>query len=318
MISFKKRLVQAPLAGYSCAPFRELAEFWGKPDFCCSEMLSAQHIYSKGMQRKRYTYKSPNEGLLCVQLAGEKPEVLAYAAQKALSWGADLIDLNCGCPKDKIRKKSLGSRLLENPERLYTLVSAIKAAVDVPVLVKIRVDHQSGDSYNKDVAQAIESAGADAMTVHGRHWTDHYGIPVSYQDIAFIKDLVNIPVIANGDIKDTASAKKMFEETNCDALMIARASVGQPWLFEQISQELEGHIYTPPSLPEIGAVFLTHVRGLIDLDCEKIGILESRKLGKYYARNYLNHSNFPIEISQVSTYDELKNIVNKYFGEKTS
>lgn len=313
MLTFKKKLIQAPLAGYSCAPFRELAEQWGSPDFCCSEMLSAQHLHHNANHRKRYRYKSPYEGLLCVQLAGDQPEVLASAAQKAVSWGADLIDLNCGCPKPKIRKKALGSCLLADSERLYTLVSALKKATNVPTLVKIRVDHQSGDSYNQDVAQAIEAAGADALTVHGRHWTDDYGVAVSYHDIAQIKDIVKIPVIGNGDVKDTDSAQKMFSETGCDAVMIARASVGQPWLFEKIYQELQGNVYTPPSLEEIGELFLTHVRGLINLDCEKIGVYESRKLGKYYARNYLNHTRFVHEISEVSTYKELIQIVKKYF-----
>lgn len=313
MLTFNRKLIQAPLAGYSCAPFRELATRLGNPDFCCSEMLSAQHIHHHGTQRLRYRHKSPNEGKLCVQLAGDNPEVLASAAQIAVTWGADYIDLNCGCPKPKIRKKSLGSRLLEDSERLYEIVSTIKKVISVPVLVKIRVDHQSGDSFNKEVAQAIESGGADAITVHGRHWTDDYGTPVSYQDIAQIKDLVKIPIIANGDIKDTESAKKMFAETNCDALMIARASVGQPWIFEQIYQELHGNLYIPPSTSEIGKFFLSHVRGLIELGTEKTALYESRKLGKYYARNRFNHTTYADEISSICTYEDLVVIVKKYF-----
>lgn len=313
MLTFKKKLIQGPLAGYSCAPFRVLAEQWGKPDFCCSEMLSAQHIYSKTPQKPRYRYKSPDEGLLCVQLAGDKPEVLTYAAQQAVSWGANFIDLNCGCPKPKIRKKRLGSHLLADSEHLYQLVSALKAAVDIPVFIKIRIDADSGDNYNQEVAQAIESGGASAITVHGRHWTHGYDVSVSYHDIAQIKVNVKIPVIGNGDIHDTASAQKMFAETGCDAVMIARAGVGQPWLFEKIHQELQGKIYTPPSLPEIGEIFLKHIQGLIELDCEKIAILESRKLGKYYFRNHPGKHTFCLELSEISTYDDLKRLVDNYF-----
>src|SRR6185437_2305512 len=117
-------------------------------------------------------------------LAGDEAHILAYAAQQAVNWGADLIDLNCGCPQPKIRKKNFGSRLLSNSEHLYRLVSALKAAVTIPVLVKIRVDANSSDRYNQDVVQAIEAAGADTLTVHGRHWTHDYDIPVSYHDIA--------------------------------------------------------------------------------------------------------------------------------------
>lgn len=310
---FKKKLIQAPLAGYSCAPFRVLAEHWGKPDFCCSEMLSAHHIFSGARQGKRYQYKSPDEGRLCVQLAGDEAHILAYAAQQAVTWGADLIDLNCGCPQPKIRKKNFGSRLLSDSQHLYDLVAALKAAVKVPVSVKIRVDAESGDRYNQDAAQAIEAAGADALTVHGRHWTHDYDIPVSYRDIAMIKDIVKIPVIGNGDITDTASAKKMIAETGCDAVMIARASVGQPWLFEKIHQEMQGLIFTPPNLREIGEIFLAHVRGLIELEGEKNALLQSRKLGKYYARDYFDRIAFLQAMGQVKTYNGLAEIVKNYF-----
>ena len=313
MLTFKSKLIQAPLAGYSCAPFRVLAEQWGKPDFCCSEMLSAHHIFSGARQKERYHYKSPNEGRLCVQLAGDEAHILAYAAQQAVSWGADLIDLNCGCPQPKIRKKNFGSRLLSNSQHLFNLVSALKAAVNVPVLVKIRVDAQSGDHYNQEIALAIESAGADALTVHGRHWTHDYDIPVSYHDIAVIKDTVKISVIGNGDITDTASAQKMFAETGCDAVMIARASVGQPWLFDQIHQELQGNVFTPPSLTEIGEIFLEHVRGLMALENEKSAILQSRSLGKYYARNYFDRIPFLQSMGKINAYDDLAQLVNHYF-----
>lgn len=312
---FNKRLIQGPLAGYSCAPFRALAEKWGSPDFCYSEMLSAQHIFSGVTQRKRYSYKSSKEKLLCVQLASDRPEELVYAAKKAIhEWGANLIDLNCGCPQPKIRKKYLGSKLLADSERLYKLVHTLKQNVCVPVIVKIRVDNQSGESFNKEVAIAIESAGADAITVHGRHWTEDYDIPVSYKDIAQIKDIVKIPVIGNGDIKDTESARKMFAETGCDAIMISRASVGQPWLFEQIYQELQGNVYQPPNLVKIGEIFLEHVQGLIKLEGEKIAILQSRKLGKYYARNHFDTVCFLQQMNQVNDYVALQVLIKEYFS----
>lgn len=311
---FKKKLIQAPLAGYSCAPFRVLAQQWGQPDYCYTEMLSANAIASGNTQQKRYRYKSPHEGLLCAQLAGDKPEILAYAAQQAVSWGANLIDLNCGCPQPKIRKKNFGSSLLSNSEHLYQLVLALKKSVSVPVLVKIRVDSDSKDNFNRDIALAIESAGADAITVHGRHWTQDYDVAVSYQDIAQIKSFVKIPVIGNGDIYDAASAKKMFDETHCDAVMIARASVGQPWIFEQIHQELKGGIFTPPTIVEIGNIFLEHVRGLMELENERTAILQSRKFVKYYFKKYIDYADFFPKISQVNTYDDLTRLIKTYIS----
>ena len=298
---FAKKLIQAPLAGYSCAAFRVLAEQWGKPDFCYSEMLSAQHIASGARLRKRYVYKAPQEGRLCVQLAGDHAETLINAAQQAITWGANLIDLNCGCPQPKIRRKNLGSRLLDNSEHLYELVSRLRATIDVPLLVKIRISQ-----HNHTIAQAIQAAGADAITVHGRHWTQDYTTPVNYAAIAEIKAAVTIPVIGNGDVCDTASAKRMFDETGCDAVMIARASVGQPWLFEKIYQELQGNHYEAPTLTAIGNIFLAHVRGLIELEGEKIALLQSRKLGKYYASAFQN-------IHHIHSYAQLEAFIHDQY-----
>lgn len=310
---FPKKIIQAPLAGYSCAPFRKLAHQWGKPDFCYTEMLSAQHIYSGAQQRKRYMYKDPEEGMLCVQLAADKPEALEFAAKTVVEWGADLIDLNCGCPQPKIRKKYYGSKLLSDSKRIEKLILVLKQSVNIPVLIKIRVDANTQDNFNADVAQAIQDAGVDAVAVHGRHWTHDYDVPVSYQDIAQIKNSVSIPVIGNGDVCDTQSAKKMFEQTHCDAIMIARASVGQPWIFEKIHQELLGNNYSEPDLETIGEIFLEHVQGLIELEGEKIALLQSRKLGKYYARNRFEQDKFLQEMAHVSIYNELENLIKIYF-----
>lgn len=313
MLKFSRKLIQAPLAAYSCAPFRRLAYLWGKPDFCCTEMLSAKHMYSRGIQRKRYSYKDPEEGLLCVQLSGNTPEVLAYAVEKMAGQGADLFDLNCGCPQPKIRKKNCGAQLLSDSKKLYSLIKAMKSVADVPVLVKIRVDSKSGDDFNQDVAKAIEDAGADAVTVHGRHWSEQYDVPVSYQDIAQVKQAISIPVIGNGDVVDTVSAKKMFDETGCDAVMIARASVGQPWLFEKIHQELQGNIFKCPSVKQVGEIFLKHVSGLIELEGEKIALLQARSLGKYYVRDYPVDSEFIATLNKASDFSELKAAIQHHF-----
>jgi len=312
MLSFPRKLIQAPLAAYSCAPFRRLAHIWGKPDFCCTEMLSAKHLYSGAMQRKRYLYKDPDENKLCVQLSGNTAESLAFAVEKMAEYGADLFDLNCGCPQPKIRKRHCGSQLLSDSKKLYSLIRAMKTVAKVPVLVKIRVDNQSGEQFNHDVAKAIEDAGADAVTVHGRHWSERYDVPVSYQDIAQIKKCVSIPVIGNGDISDTASAKKMFDETGCDAVMIARASVGQPWIFEKIHQELQGKSFKEPSVLQIGEIFLEHVRGLIALEGEKVALLQARSLGKYY---FIGHNETKSLIPCLNTllcFSKLEKLISQH------
>ncbi|MDF1654319.1 MAG: tRNA-dihydrouridine synthase [Coxiellaceae bacterium] len=311
-LNLQSSLIQAPLAGYSCAPMRVLAEQWGQPGFCCTEMLSAKHIYSGAKQKPRYQYKDPSEGLLCVQLSGSDAEHVVPAIATVTGWGADLIDLNCGCPMPKIRKKTCGSQLLQQPECLYRLVAAMKQASNVPVMIKIRVDGRSGDRFNHEVAHAVEQGGADVISVHGRHWTERYDVECSLDDIAEIKSHISIPVIGNGDVCDALSAKRLVDHTQCDGVMIARAAVGQPWLFAQIKAELKGEAFKLPTLAERGEMLLQHVRGLIALETEKPALLQSRKLAKYYARGDLPSEQL-MPFFNVCRYDELNNLVIRYF-----
>ena len=314
-LQLTSNLIQAPLAGYSSAPLRVLAHKYGTPGFCCTEMMSAMSIHLGAKQKKRFTYKDKAEGLLCFQLAVYKPEAMQSAAIHAVANGADLIDLNCGCPQPKIRKKNMGSKLLSQSKLLYQLIKVIKASAALPVTVKIRVDALSGDRYNLDVADAAQQAGADAIIVHGRHWQERYDVACHTDDIAAIKQHVSIPVIGNGDIKDTASARHMFTKTNCDAVMIARDSVGQPWLFAKIRAELQGKTFTPPTIKMIGDRFLEHVRGLIALEGETMAILQSRKLGKYYARNHVS-ADFLTKLYTATNYATVAEVTTAYFCEE--
>lgn len=292
-------------------PFRELAWEFGGLDYAYTEMLSANHIYHGGKQNPRYIKKAKTEGPLCYQLAGNSTKALAFATEKAVTWGADLIDLNCGCPKTKIRKKNLGSQLLANSKHLYELIKAIQSACDIPVLVKIRIDGSSKDQFNLDVAKSVEDAGAAALTVHGRHWTENYETPVLYQQIAEIKQAITIPVVGNGDVKDCVSAQKMFAETNCDAIMIARASVGQPWLFAQIAAELQGKSFVPPNLSERGKLLLRHVDALIQLDGLQPALYQSRSLAKYYLRTDATDQALK-EFYQTDTWETFKALIAKH------
>jgi tRNA-dihydrouridine synthase B len=309
---FPSVLIQAPLAGYSCAPMRRLVQQSGGAAYACTEMLSAQHIFSGAKQKKRFEYKDPDEDLLCYQLSGNKADVLARASEQVCLWGADLIDLNCGCPQPKIRKKKVGSSLLADPEHLYRLVCAMKSAVSVPVTVKIRVDGSSQDNNNISVADAVASAGADALIVHGRHWSERYDTQVSAQQIKLFVDAVDIPVIANGDVECAASAKELLGQTGAAGIMIARASLGQPWLFSKIKSELLGQAFKMPSLSEVGAMLIQHAQGLIDLEGEVVALLQSRKLLKYYMLHAdLDYS--MIDLSQVNCFNDLEKIVALYF-----
>ena len=313
--NFPVNLIQAPLAGVSCAPFRELVWGFGGVAYCCTEMLSAQHLAKNIDRSPRYHTKFPSEGALCWQLSGNDPDILARASTRAIELGADLIDLNCGCPQPKIRKKNCGSRLLEDEKKLALLIRALKQDPSIPVTIKMRVDAGFGDFCDVEVAKMCEQAGADAVIVHGRHWTHDYAIPVQAEAIARVVDGVDIPVIANGDIADAKSLQRLYQETQCAGFMIGRAGVGQPWLFQKIITELSGQSFQVPSVAEIGQLFLKHIEGLIALDGEHLAILQCRKFGKYYARGVVaEKAEFLEQLYQAVSLAQVQRVVSSYFS----
>lgn len=312
--SFACNLVQGPLAGVSCAPFRRLVWEYGKPAFSYTEMISCNTlIHQSTRSHARFVSKDPHEGPLCFQLSATDPKELALGTKIARDYGADLIDLNCGCPVKKIRSKGAGSHLLSDPSKIYHLIMAMKQNTDCPVSIKIRVDANTDDHFNEDIAKAVADAGADFITVHGRHWTQGYDIDCSYHDISFFVSALSIPVIGNGDIACAATLRRMLE-TGCAAAMIGRAGVGQPWLIQKLLTELEGKSYREPSLEDIGEIFLNHVQGLVHLlQTEKFAIIQARTFAKYYARNMPNSRDFCEAFNHCDTLVHVSQLCEQYF-----
>jgi tRNA-dihydrouridine synthase B len=307
-------LIQGPLAGVSCAPFRELTWRYSQPAFTCTEMISCKTLlYQPASSQQRYIKKSADEGPVCFQLSSSDSNELAEATKRATDYGADLIDLNCGCPVKKIRSRGAGSSLLVDAAKLYQLITAMKQNTHLPVSIKIRVDGDASEKFNREVATAVQDAGTDFLIVHGRHWTEHYETPCRYEDIKFFVDELKIPVIGNGDIACVKSLKKMYE-TGCAGVMIGRAGVGQPWLIKKLIAELTQQTYAAPPLTEIGAVFIEHIEGLIDLlGTEKFSIFQARKLAKYYARSMPERHEFCTAMNTCGTLIELKNLCQQFF-----
>lgn len=275
------RLIQGPLAGYSCAPFRVLFNQFTPPAFCVSEMSSAIDILTKHNNQSRYLYRSPQEKKLSYQISGNDPYTLARAAEHLQSMGADLIDINCGCPKTKIRKKGAGSALIENPSLLINIIKTVKAVLTIPLTIKIRIQKNKSDI---PLAQQIEQAGADALIVHGRRWIDDYEVPSDLQQIANIKKAIQIPVIANGDIRHEDSLKKTMEQTGCDAFMISRAGTGNPWIYQELLEQRQLNL----SLQKKIDLFTMHLNGLAALENEYKAVLQGKSLVRYYFREILN------------------------------
>ncbi len=312
--TFPSNLIQGPLAGVSCAPFRQPIWRYGQPAYTCTEMISCKTLTHRSLRRnKRFIAIDANEGPVCFQLAGNNPADVAEAVKIATDQGASLIDLNCGCPVNKIRSKGAGSSLLMNTPLLYQLITSMKANTHVPVSVKIRVEGGSKDTFNLDVANAVRDAGADLLTVHGRHWTEHYETPCQYDDIQFFVEHLNIPVIGNGDVACLDSLKRMLA-TGCDGVMIGRAGVGQPWLIAQLTAEMCGETFTPPTLQEVGQLYIEHVTNLSELlESEKFALLQARTFAKYYARRLENKSDFCTAMYACETMQAFIKLCAHYF-----
>lgn len=305
------RLIQGPLAGISCAPFRSLFSLYeeGQPAYTVTEMIPVKALLERqksntGLAR-RYLSRSPHEGRLCVQLSGSNPNELHRAtAIITNSHHADLIDLNCGCPKPKIRRKGAGSALTEELTALRAAVKAMRSATDLPLTVKIRVagstelaadPEQNTDVIAHDLAVAavIADSGADALIVHGRHHSDNYDVPANYTQIRRIVGAVDIPVIANGDVSDMPSLVACVEATGAAAVMVGRGSIGRPWLFQQLLTQIRSS-RTVPNPEDISgcttavciegviAVFRHHVIELGRLEGSAGALLQARRLLKWY------------------------------------
>jgi tRNA-dihydrouridine synthase B len=306
-LTLPNRLIQAPLAGISCAPFRGLFSLYsdGQPAYAVTEMIPALSLLQKSSTNinKRYLAKSEHEARWCIQLSGHDPDSLHRAALQAAQHSPDIIDLNCGCPKPKVRRKGDGSALAESLVKLRACVAALRAANPLPLSVKIRVagstetcsDREKGSSdlHNYlEAASVIEDCGADVLVVHGRHHSDGYDVPASYAQIRRVVERVTIPVVANGDVCDAASLQRCVEETGAAAVMVGRGSIGRPWIFQQLlaacrsadnSQNTPLTISQPePSADGVLRAFRTHVEGLAALEGEAAALLQARRLLKWY------------------------------------
>lgn len=312
---FPVNIIQGPLAGVSCAPFRGLIWRYSQPAFTCTEMISAKTLlHQSSLAQQRFVAKDPDEGPVCFQLASNNPVELAEATKTVTDYGADLIDLNCGCPVKKIRSKGAGSSLLMDAPKLYQLICAMKKSTHLPVSIKIRVEGGGDEKFNFEIAKVVSDAGADFIVVHGRHWTEHYETPCNYDEIAFFVEQLKIPVIGNGDINDIASLKKMFA-AGCAGVMLSRAGVGQPWLIAELIAEMKQEKYTPPSLSERRKIFIEHIEKLIKLlGNEKHAILQARKFAKYYARDLVNRTEFCAAVNVCENLQNLNALSLQYFS----
>ncbi len=295
----------APMAGVTDRAFRELCVDFGA-SYVVGEMVSSKGLTYHSEKSRELLQIYSNERPAAVQLFGYEPDVMAEAAKIAMEYQPDIIDINMGCPAPKIAGNGSGAALMKTPQLCGEIVAKVKNAVNVPVTVKIRKGWDSRSVNAVEVAMICEQAGADAVTVHGRTREQQYMPPADWDIIRQVKKSVKIPVIGNGDITTAQDAARMYEQTNCDLVMIGRGALGNPWIFKEISM-LMGH--DRPSLPISNAerisVLLRHIQKLCEYKGEKIGMREARKHAAWYFKGVHGAASLRKKAVTLETFDDL-------------
>ena len=311
--SLSNGLFVAPMAGITDRPFRRLARRYGAA-LAVSEMVSARPELRDSRKTRLRLDHTGEPGPVSVQIAGAAPEMLAEAARFNVAGGADIIDINMGCPAKKVCNVHAGSALLEDEALVGRILDAVVRAVHVPVTLKIRTGPAPEKRNALRVARIAESAGVQMLAIHGRTRACMFEGRAEYDTIREVKAAVRIPVIANGDIACAEDAKKVLEATGADGIMIGRAAQGRPWLFREIAHYLDkGERIAPPSPLEMGAVLDEHLDGLYSLYGEAQGARVARKHIGWTVRELPGGGEFRSSVNRIEAAAAQRAAVNDYF-----
>lgn len=308
----KSHAVLAPMAGVSDRAYRELCVRFGAA-YCVSEMVSSKALSFNSKKSEELMEISDLERPCGIQIFGDDPKCMADAAKHALENKPDIIDINMGCPAPKISSNGSGSALMKKPRLCGEIVKAVTAVTDIPVTVKIRKGWDDDSINAVEVAKICESAGAAAITVHGRTRQQYYKPPVDYDIIRAVRESVSVPVIANGDIDSAERAKEVMDITGCDLVMIGRATLGNPWIFSQINAYLENpnvKIHTPDLEERLG-VMIEHIGKMVEYKGEHMAMLQARKLVVGYFKGMKGAAALRNEAGKIKTLDDLYELRQK-------
>lgn len=311
-VPLKSHAVLAPMAGVSDRAYRELCVRFGAA-YCVSEMVSSKALSFNSKKSEELMEISDLERPCGIQIFGDDPKCMADAAKHALENKPDIIDINMGCPAPKISSNGSGSALMKNPRLCGEIVRAVTAVTDIPVTVKIRKGWDDDSVNAVEVAKICESAGAAAITVHGRTRQQYYKPPVDYGIIKAVRESVSVPVIANGDIDSAEKAKEVMDITGCDLVMIGRATLGNPWIFSQINAYLENpnvKIHTPDLEERLG-VMIEHISKMVEYKGEHMAMLQARKLVVGYFKGIKGAAALRNEAGKIKTLDDLYELRQK-------
>jgi tRNA-dihydrouridine synthase B len=312
----KNNLIVAPMAGVTDRPFRMLCKRMGA-GMAVSEMVASNSLLYGSEKTMRRADHEGEVDPISVQIVGADPKMLAEAAKYNVDHGAQIIDINMGCPAKKICNVMAGSALLQNEPLVAKLLEAVVGAVNAPVTLKIRT---GWDTHNRNavrIAQIAEAAGIQALAIHGRTRACAYTGDAEYDTIAAVKASVNIPIIANGDITTPEKARYVLQYSGADAVMIGRAAQGRPWLFREIEHFLQtGCHLPPPEVAEIHRVMLAHVLELYEFYGEHTGLRIARKHISWYTKGLAGSAHFRHQMNQLESIEEQLEAVDEFFAEQ--
>ena len=307
-------LILAPMAGVTDRPFRRLCRELGA-GLVVSEMVTSDtRLWNSRKSAQRLDHRG-EPGPVSVQIAGGEPEMMAEAARANVDRGAQIIDINMGCPAKKVCNKAAGSALMKDEKLVRAILEAVVAAVDIPVTLKMRTGWDRDNRNAPVIARMAEDAGIQALAVHGRTRADKYNGNAEYDTIAAVKASVGIPVFANGDITTPEKARQVLAHTGADGLLIGRGAQGRPWIFREILHYLETgtHLAEPP-LDEVEQILSEHLAELHSFYGEKMGVRIARKHVGWYLQSHDENKQFRTRFNGIEDALEQKDSIEQYFA----
>jgi len=311
-LALSNPLLLAPLSGISDLPFRLLAKEQGCA-LVCTEMISAEGLIRNQKATQRLLRSCPEERPLAVQIFGSRPEAMAEAAKIIGGFGADLVDINMGCPVRKVVQGGSGAALLKDLKKAKEIVSSVRKAIAIPLTIKIRSGWDEKNKNYLEVARMAEDCGADGLTLHGRTRAQGYAGKADWEVIARAKEHLTIPVIGNGDLTSPQAVVDFFAQTQSAGAMIGRGALGNPWIFRQALRLLDGLEPGEPSLKEKEGTIVRHLKMMLETRGEARGFKEFRKHLIWYTRGLRGAAEFRSQIPHWKTVSEMIERIQEYF-----
>lgn len=312
-ITLQDNVILAPMSGVTDLPFRRLVKSFGA-SLVISEMIASRAMILQTRESIKKCQKDKTHYPMSVQLAGCEPEVMAEAAKLNEDLGADIIDINFGCPVKKVVNGFAGSALMKDEDWATRIMEATVKAVKIPVTMKMRLGWNYENINSPSLAKKAENAGIKMLTVHGRTRCQMYNGNANWELISHVKNVVKIPVIANGDIKNSADARKALELSNADGVMIGRACYGKPWLIAQINSELRGEEkIATPAIAEQKKIVLNHLNEMINHYGEQAAIPLARKHIGWYSSGLKDSAEFRAKINTSHGAQNVRDVIEKFY-----